>query len=57
MTDIKKKQTGKGGAKGKKLQLNKETLEDLNAKKEASPKGGADRRGDHCCSWEFSGCW
>ena len=41
MTDMKKTAKDKAPAKRKKLQLNKETLKDLNAKKEASPKGGA----------------
>lgn len=41
MTDIKKKQTGKGGAKARKLQLHKETLKDLSIAKGLSPKGGA----------------
>lgn len=53
MTDIKKKQTGKTAAKAKKLQVNKETLKDLNLKKGESPKGGA----KHVCTWEPSGCW
>ena len=39
MTDIKKKQTGKSGAKAKKLQVNKETLKDLSARK-SEVKGG-----------------
>jgi hypothetical protein len=40
MTDIKKKQAGKTGAKAKKLQVNKETLKDLTAKDPRQLKGG-----------------
>lgn len=40
MTDIKKKEKGKGGAKPKKLQMNKETLKDLTAKDPRQLKGG-----------------
>ena len=54
MTDIKKKERSKSGAKGKKLQLNKETLRDLRASTDRTRelKGGAARR---CTGWE-SGC-
>jgi hypothetical protein len=40
MTDIKKKEQGKSGAKGKKLQLNKETVRDLTVEGK-TVKGGA----------------
>ena len=40
MTDIKKKQTGKGQTKAKKLQLDKETLKDLSARNAKQVKGG-----------------
>ena len=40
MTDSKKKEKGKSGVKAKKLQLNKETLKDLGASKNAQVKGG-----------------
>ena len=56
MTDIKKKQTGKGGANAKKLQLNKETITDLEVKKGAggNVKGGA--QGRQICTFFHSGC-
>ena len=57
MTDMKKTAEDKAPAKGRKLQLHKETLKDLNTKKEASPKGGVGSRGgDHVCSFQESGC-
>ena len=40
MTDIKKTPKGKNPKKSKKLQLNKETLTDLGAKKPAQVRGG-----------------
>ena len=42
MTDRKKKEKGKSGAKSKKLQLNKEALKDLGARERAAKgiKGG-----------------
>ena len=42
MSSIKRKQQGKSGAKGKKLELKKETLRDLTAgKKGRAVRGGA----------------
>jgi hypothetical protein len=52
MTDIKKKQAGKMPLKARKLRLHKETLKDLSAKKEASPKGGV----RNACTFDESGC-
>ena len=46
MTDIKKKEKGKGGAKPKKLQFNKETIKDLKARDEERVKGGAAMTGN-----------
>ena len=40
MTDIKKKEKGTTGAKGKKLQLNKETVRDLTVTEGNAVKGG-----------------
>ena len=56
MTDTKKKERSKSGAKGKKLQLNKETLRDLRASTDRTRelKGGA---APHLqCSGVESGC-
>ena len=56
MTDIKKSAKGKKSKKSKKLQLNKETIKDLNAKDSKEVKGGvgtgpaaAMSRVDLCC--------
>ena len=43
MTDRKKTAKDKGGAKAKKLRLNKETLKDLSAKNSGQVKGGTPR--------------
>ena len=57
MTDIKKKQEDKSGVKAKKLQLNKETLKDLGASKNAQVKGGADGTyGGPRCTQRWSDC-
>lgn len=51
MTEKKKQKVkAENGVTAKKLRLHKETLKDLNAKEEASPKGGA----RHVCTWEWS---
>ena len=54
MTDTKKKERSKSGAKGKKLKLNKETLRDLGASTDRARelKGGANR----ACTGGESGC-
>ena len=55
MTDIKKKDKGKSGVKSKKLQLNKETIKDLGASKNAQVKGGQPTGGERCTQ-RATGC-
>ena len=62
MTDIKKTEKGKSAVKAKKLQLNKETIKDLDTSKTAAVRGGARNTGGPSvccggyCSLEESGC-
>ena len=57
MTDSKKKAQGKGGAKGKKLQLNKETLKDLQTKQgDEGPRGGAPKFRREDCTAAIPPC-
>ena len=48
MTDVKKREEDKSSAKTKKLRLNKETIKDLGAGKNAQVKGGAPTQGERC---------
>ena len=48
MTDLKKTGKAARATKAKKLQVNKETLKDLSASKNAQVKGGAPTGGERC---------
>lgn len=57
MTDI-RKSAKESGKKAKKLQVNKETIADLNVKegRGANVKGGAQGRPPQICTYNYSGC-
>ena len=56
MTDIKKEEEDKRGVKSKKLRLNKETLKDLGASKNAQVKCGAHGTQGDRCTQRWSNC-